>query len=296
MAVPFVQARWYQPTNGRQIDVLVIHSAEVAENATSAEAVARYFANCPEWRIVNGKRVSAKASAHATVDVDSRVDSVRDKDVAYAAPGANHSGLHLEQAGYARQSRAEWLDAYSRPMIEEQAAAWVAEKADRYAIPLRYVDAAGLRRRERGVSTHNECRLAFGGTSHTDPGPHYPMDVLLVAAHDLMHDPVDPTPEESAMPDRVCVPSWAKRLPNARAPFYRMDPKEPEAGLGFHCVVLAFNDAPLMKVDGSVFGVPFTHLTRMAAEPVGLDEIEDTGAVVVIGGDGGMLDVAAKPG
>jgi hypothetical protein len=31
----------------------------------------------------------------------------------------------------------------------------------------------------RGITTHNSMRIAFGGTTHTDPGDAYPHDLLL---------------------------------------------------------------------------------------------------------------------
>jgi hypothetical protein len=178
--VTFIAARWFTPTDGRRIDLLVAHSMEIDERSDTAEACAAFFA-----------RTTVKASAHECVDTNSRVTCVLDKDVAYAAPGANHNGLHLELAGRARQSRAEWLDDYGRRMLTGPAADWVAEKARAYDIPLEYVNAAGLRAGQRGVTTHNEVRLAFGRTDHTDPGAGFPMDVLLNAARSRLHPPAE---------------------------------------------------------------------------------------------------------
>jgi hypothetical protein len=187
----FVPARWFTPTSGRRIDLLVVHSMEMDERRDTAEACAAYFASCPEYRIINGRRFDARASAHECVDDNSRVGCVLDKDVAYAAPGANHNGWHLELAGFARQTRAEWLDDYGRRMLTGPAAEAIAEKSQEHNIPLEFVDAAGLRAGRRGVTTHNEVRLAFGRTDHTDPGPGFPMDVLLDAARNRLHPPVE---------------------------------------------------------------------------------------------------------
>jgi hypothetical protein len=180
MPATFLAARWFTPTSGRQIDLLVVHSMEIAETATTAEACAAFFA-----------RTTVKASAHECVDDNSRVVCVLDKDVAYAAPGANHNGWHLELAGFARQTRAEWLDDYGRRMLTGPAAEAIAEKSQEHNIPLEFVDAAGLRAGRRGVTTHNQVRLAFGKTDHTDPGPGFPMDVLLHAARNRLHPPVE---------------------------------------------------------------------------------------------------------
>jgi hypothetical protein len=285
-----IQAKHYQPMpGGRQIDLLVVHSMEMDEKPDTAEGCGHYFAT-----------TAVVASAHECADNNSRVTCVRDMDIAYAAPGANHNGLHVEQAGFARQSRAEWLDAFSRPMIEEQVALWVAEKAALYHIPLDFLDPAALKTlRPRGVTTHNNVRLAYGQTTHTDPGTGYPMDVMLAAAHDHYPGAV-PTPLpplEETIVSMTVVPSWAKRDPKtSRTPWFRVVPLPPKAGQGFAADVLALNGAHLTRLDETSFGVVgVTHLTRMAAPAIGIDEIESTGAIVVLGEDGGQIDVAARP-
>ena len=69
----------------------------------SAESVARWFS-----------RPSAQVSAHYCVDVDSIVQCVRERDIAWHARGGNAKSIGIELAGYARQTKAEWADAYSR--------------------------------------------------------------------------------------------------------------------------------------------------------------------------------------
>src|SRR5688572_29051390 len=114
---PLVRARWFTDvTDRRQVRLVVIHSMEAPEKGETAENVARYFQNP---RDKNGKPV--KASAHLCVDSDSIVQCVLDNDVAYAAPGANSDGVHIELSGYAKQTRKEWLDAYGVLMFEKGA-------------------------------------------------------------------------------------------------------------------------------------------------------------------------------
>lgn len=165
----YVQAKHYTPTNGRQIDLIVIHDAEVEEYPDSAEGVANYFAgaNAPQ------------ASAHYTCDVDSTVQSVRDIDVAWHAPGANHNGIGIEHAGFASQEEAEWLDEYSEKMLREQSAPLVTMLCISYGIPGVFVNADGLLRGERGITTHWEVTKAFRQGSHWDPGYSFPMDWYL---------------------------------------------------------------------------------------------------------------------
>jgi N-acetyl-anhydromuramyl-L-alanine amidase AmpD len=175
--IPFVQARWYKAVKpGRHIQYIVLHSMEAPEKGTTAESVARYFQTLPATR---------KASAHYTIDSDSIVQCVQTKDVAYAAPYVNHNGIHLELAGYARQTRAEWLDPYSSAMLKN--AAWLCGKIliPKYSLPVRVCLAADLKRgventvSVRGFTTHAEASKAFKPGGHWDPGPGFPLGVFL---------------------------------------------------------------------------------------------------------------------
>lgn len=161
---PFIRARNYTPVAHRKIDLLVIHDMEAPEKGSTAEAVANYFAgpNAP------------RASAHYCIDNDSIVQCVRDHDVAWHAPGANHNGIGLEHAGYAHQSRTDWLDVYSISMLH-RSAELAAEKCVKYGIPIRFVNAEGLKAGHRGITTHAEVSRAYRLSDHTDPGPNFPM-------------------------------------------------------------------------------------------------------------------------
>jgi N-acetylmuramoyl-L-alanine amidase/Putative peptidoglycan binding domain len=164
----FVQARNFKPANRERIDLVVVHSMEAAEKPATAENVAAWFASAD----------APVASAHYCIDADSIVQCVREKDVAYHAPGTNHNGVGLEHAGYARQSAEDWADDYSETMLRRSAelAATLCRKHD---LPIVYVDAAGLIAGERGVTTHRAASAAFKKSDHTDPGPHFPMDHYL---------------------------------------------------------------------------------------------------------------------
>lgn len=173
---PFSQARWLASTNGRAIDLIVLHSMEAPEKGDTAEAVARYFANLP---------ASRKSSCHFCVDVNSIVQCVRVQDVAYHAPGANHNGIGIEHAGYAGQSVTEWHDNYSRQMLV-RSAALVAELCRQHKIPVQFVDAAGLRAGRRGITTHAQVSNAFRKSTHWDPGRNFPMQAFLALVNSIL--------------------------------------------------------------------------------------------------------------
>jgi hypothetical protein len=176
--LPYVEAVNWQRDVGPQVKRnIVIHTMEVAEAATSAEWCAAFFA---------GKKGPApKASAHACVDDDSIVQCVPWDRIAWACGGLNKQGIHIELAGFARQSLAEWRDDYSRRMLDR--AAWlVAKLSNQHDIPAEFCAADDLVAREPGVTTHWEGTKAFGKSTHTDPGPHFPMADFLRRVRDYI--------------------------------------------------------------------------------------------------------------
>lgn len=168
----FVQAAGY--TKGRPDGPplwIVVHDMEAGESSDRAESTAAYFATGSGGRQV---------SAHFCVDDNSVVQCVLLKDTAWTVgnrPG-NNRGINWEFAGFARQTRAQWLDAFGQAMFRE-AAPIIRADAKRFNIPLRRCTVADLRAFRPGVTSHNDLRLAFGVTDHTDPGPNFPWDVFL---------------------------------------------------------------------------------------------------------------------
>ena len=166
--IPFFPAKHFTPTTGRTIDLIVIHDMEYPETPSGAEWCAGFFAGAS----------APRASAHYSVDNAAIVQSVRDSDVAWHAPGANNNGIGIEHAGYAKQSRDEWLDDYSRAELA-LSARLVSRLCMTYGIPLQWLDAGALKKRgARGITGHRDVSLAFGGT-HWDPGPNFPIDFYL---------------------------------------------------------------------------------------------------------------------
>ena len=165
-SIPFVQARNYTPTLGRKISLVILHSMESAEKPETAENVAAWFAG----------KDAPQASAHYLVDADSIVQCVKDKDIAWGAPGANSRGLHIEHAGRAEQRTEDWEDPYSAATLE-RSAELVAGLCAKYDIPAAPLGAHGVAGGGTGITTHAAVSLAFstpGG--HTDPGPGFPLD------------------------------------------------------------------------------------------------------------------------
>lgn len=161
----------------RSILFLVLHVTEGHEGPTQDTNVARMFQD---------PTLEPKRSCGYVGDTNSITRCVKDQDIAYhCGHTGNQRGLGIELCGLARQSRAEWLDALSLPMLQ-LAARWAAEKCREYNLPATFLDAAALRRGATGITTHHEVSLAWRETNHTDPGPHFPMDLFIAAVAEAL--------------------------------------------------------------------------------------------------------------
>jgi hypothetical protein len=147
---------------------IVMHSAE----ALSAEGVARFF-----------QSQSSRGSAHITVDEDSCQRSLPNSAIPWGAPGANAQGFHIEQCGYARWTRAEWME---HEKTLRRAAHKTALHCKKFGIPVRFVTSAALKRNLPGITTHVEVSRAFGGSSHWDPGKGWPRESFMAYVREYL--------------------------------------------------------------------------------------------------------------
>jgi N-acetyl-anhydromuramyl-L-alanine amidase AmpD len=166
---PFVKARHFTHVEGRRaVRLIVIHDMEFPETANAAEVIARDFAT--------SDRV---ASAHLCVDSDSIVQCVLDNDVAFAAPGANKDGIHIELTGFAKQTREQWLDPFGVLLLDRGADA-AAQYCLKFDIPVRKLTNDELAdTSQRGFVGHLQVTQVFKKGDHTDPGPNFPWDFFL---------------------------------------------------------------------------------------------------------------------
>lgn len=149
------------------LHVIVLHSTESTGPAAN---VASYFQSS-----------GAGGSAQIVVGEDGCFRSLPDLQEPAGAPGTNSDGLHIEIVGLAKWTRAEWLERAPRAL--DLAARVLAEWSQTFKIPLAFLDAAALKTgHARGVTTHNEVSKAFKKSDHWDPGPGFPLDMLLERA------------------------------------------------------------------------------------------------------------------
>ena len=164
---PFVPALWFTKTDPgakRAVRVVVVHTAEFPEMLKAARGIAQYFVNP---RDAQGRPV--KASAHVSIDHEEIIQSVRDNDVAYAAPGCNHDGIQIELAGRASQNAAQWDDTYSRAMLN-LAANVCGQYCLKYSVPPVHLTNAQLLAGAKGVVGHDQVSAVYKRSTHTDPG------------------------------------------------------------------------------------------------------------------------------
>lgn len=142
---------------------------EHPEKPNTASGVAEWFAG----------PLAPMASAHACVDNRQVVLCVRAEDVAWAAPGANRDGYHIEHAGYANQTGDAWVDDYSLAMLK-LSAEHAASICAIYDIPAKRLTVEEVRDgKSRGFCGHCDVTEAFGKSNHTDPGPNFPWDTYI---------------------------------------------------------------------------------------------------------------------
>lgn len=172
MTYPYVPARLQWPRSGSvKPTLIVIHTMEAGESHTTAESCAKFFA-----------RSNATGSAHLCIDDDSIVQSVPFALKAAGARGHPYRGrtindyaIHLEHAGFARQTAAEWSDDFSVRMLFWSAIA-SAKVCKEFGIPAVALDVPQLASGQAGITTHAVVSKAMKVTGgHWDPGPAFPM-------------------------------------------------------------------------------------------------------------------------
>lgn len=149
-----------RPTN--VIDLVVMHSTE----GGTSRSVASYF-----------KSPNSGGSTQLVIDDDDCYRCLGDSEIPWGAPGANYNGFHIEQCGYARWFTSMWSTLHRRTIM--RAAYKTAFHCSKYGISPRFLNAATLKKGIRnGITTHNECTLAFGG-DHVDPGKGWPRVLFM---------------------------------------------------------------------------------------------------------------------
>lgn len=152
----FIRAR---NQGGRQTPkAIVLHGTVSSDNRGTARNIANWW---------NGP-TSPMSSAHYVVDPGTVIQCVGDHRVAYHS-GYNQNSIGVEFCDEQAGPASRWGDKDSTAILK-RAARLTAELCLAYGIkPFRPSVAELKQRGPHGIYGHNDSRLAFGNTTHTDP-------------------------------------------------------------------------------------------------------------------------------
>lgn len=211
--LPFVPPRAYgKGRAGYSVQFVVVHHTAGSERSTSAEDGARY-----DQRRTDG------TSCHYFHDQNSTVQCVYTWDRSNSAHHyGNRLGIHHELCG-TLQTRAQWLDPASDATLW-MAAKQMARDCAKYGLPVRKLTPGQMRDGVKGICGHWDVTLAYGLGDHTDPGPHFPWDVLLDRVNQFLVTPAASPQRRRKTMEYLWVivrnnkPTWAVERPAATDP------------------------------------------------------------------------------
>lgn len=155
----------------------VIHTTENGD-ATPPENVANWQRNP-----ANQSSYNTLIGADATGARSIRTNPDNRRSWSAGEPG-NTDGIHLSNIGWAARTRAQWL---ANPRQLEKNALWCADQHVRYKRPLVWLEPHQVSRGDKGFTSHGNWYLGRGGPApRHDPGKHYPHDIVLARARDIV--------------------------------------------------------------------------------------------------------------
>jgi hypothetical protein len=143
------------------VRLIVLHTAE---GARTIQSLGSYFQG------------NVQASSHTGADDTPGTigEYVKRENKAWTQANFNPVAVAIEMCGFAAWTPADWNE---HPVMLENTAAWIAEEAAKYGIPITRLSAQQAQGSGRGVCGHVD--LGAGGGGHWDPGPDFPYDRVL---------------------------------------------------------------------------------------------------------------------
>jgi hypothetical protein len=172
-------------SRGAPVRLIVLHTAE---GALTYQSLGNFFASS-----------SSGVSSHVGIDDTPNTvgEYVRRDHKAWTQGNANPYSVAVELCAFAEWTPAEWD---RHPNMLANCAAWIAEEAAAFEIPLVRLTAAQAQGGAAGVCQHVDLGAAGGG--HWDCGPGFPMDRVIAMAADgttPTTEEDDLTPEQDAL-------------------------------------------------------------------------------------------------
>ena len=149
---------------------IVVHSTEGPMSDGNARALASWFARSP----ANG------GPGTSATDIFDPIEGIRMLDSHttpyHCGPYGNPRGTGSEHCGSVKLTKEQWLSDRAKAMLDRSARrnAQLAHERGWTLAQCRWLTVSEVARFVPGFCTHNDIRLALGGTTHSDPGPNFP--------------------------------------------------------------------------------------------------------------------------
>ena len=182
--VPYVAGRnRYSDADGAHYGI-AIHNTS---NDASAEAEASY-----------ATRRTDGVSAHLYVDANSVIQSLplTAKAGHAGSSNGNNNAIAVEITGVNGKNRAWWLANVAWDRLGAALAYVIKNDPDFRNFQVRRASVSEMRAnpKVRALYGHDDMRRAWGGTTHTDPGPSFPWNRLIGAINTALGNTPAPTP------------------------------------------------------------------------------------------------------
>jgi len=184
----------YSSRGGSGVRLIVLHTAE---GARTIESLGNFFASS-----------SAGVSSHAGADDKANTigEYVKRSNKAWTQANANPVAVSIEACGFASWSTSEWQNNHGNML--NNIAAWIAEEAKQYGIPIKKLSSGEAQGNGRGVCQHRD--LGSWGGNHSDCGNGFPMDDVIRKAGGV----VTGGPSQPAAPSGKAPPFPGTNLAN----------------------------------------------------------------------------------
>lgn len=176
--IPYVQGRnAYKDSDGLKFGI-AIHNTS---NDASDEGEASY-----------ATRRTDGVSAHLYCDKDSVTQSIDTEDrVGHAGSSiGNNNSLAVEITGSNAKSRDWWLKNVAWDKLGKVLAYIIKHDPDYRGFQVRRASVSEMKAnpRVKAFYGHDDMRRAWGGTTHTDPGPNFPWDRLISVVKEYLEE------------------------------------------------------------------------------------------------------------